>query len=156
MSWEHASRCERSRFCGLRLKLHSSLQRRFGRLGIRRLRCGIRKTLFAGIPLPQGGKDICAAGDLLVLCNRYGLPIAARSLGEFQEASEAPVSIAILAERATPKFDQRTAARKVELKMARRLRCVSVTGRKGHAPSSRLGGGHFELNDWQAISVRQH
>src|SRR5436853_1874686 len=79
----------------------------------------------------------------LVLCNRYGLPIAARSLGEFQEASEAPVSIAILAERATPKFDQRTAARRVELKMSRRLRCVSVTGRKGHAPSSRLGGGPF-------------
>ncbi len=78
-----------------------------------------------------------------MLCNRYGLPIAARSLGEFQEASEAPVSIAILAERATPKFDQRTAARRVELKMSRRLRCVSVTGRKGHAPSSRLDGGPF-------------
>src|SRR5947209_19480423 len=93
--------------------------------------------------LPQGGKDICAAGDLLVLCNRYGLPIAARSVGEFQEASEAPVFIAILAERATPKFDQRTAARRVELKMARRLRCVSVTARKGHAPSSRLGGGPY-------------
>ena len=82
----------------------------------------------------------CAA---LVLCNRYGLPIAARSLGEFQEASEAPVSIAILAERATRKFTQRTAARRVELKMSRRLRCVSVTRRKGHAPSSRLGGGPF-------------
>src|SRR5438552_4266125 len=69
------------------------------------------------MPLPpQGGKDICAAGDILVLCNWYGLPIAARSLGEFQEASEAPVSVAILAERATPKFAQRTAARRVELK----------------------------------------
>src|SRR5437588_13114870 len=79
----------------------------------------------------------------LVLCNWYGLPIAARSLGEFQEASEAPVSVAILAERATPKFAQRTAARRVDLKMARRLRCVSITGRKGHAPSSRLGGGPF-------------
>src|SRR5262249_55234790 len=79
----------------------------------------------------------------LVLCNRYGLAIAARSLGEFQEASEAPVSIAILAERATPKFAQRTAARRVELKMARRLRCVSVTGPKGHALWSRLGGGAF-------------
>ena len=32
---------------------------------IRRLRCGIRKALFAGIPLPRGGKDICAVGDLL-------------------------------------------------------------------------------------------
>jgi len=64
-------------------------------------------------------------------------------LGEFQEASEAPVFIAILAERSTPKFDQRTAARRVELKMARRLRCVSVTGRKGHDISSRLGGGPF-------------
>ena len=48
-----------------------------------------------------------------MLCNWYGLPIAAWSLVEFQEASEAPVSIAILAERATPKFDQRTAARRV-------------------------------------------
>ena len=81
--------------------------------------------------------------SILVLCNWYGLPIAARSLGEFQEASEAPVSVAILAERATPKFAQRTAARRVELKTARRLRCVSITGRKGHAPSSRLGGGPF-------------
>ena len=82
-------------------------------------------------------------GRRLVLGNRYGLPIAARSFGEFQETSEAPVCVAILGERATPKFDQRTAARRVELKMARRLRCVSVTGRRGHAPSSRLGGGPF-------------
>src|SRR5437868_14817639 len=81
--------------------------------------------------------------SILVLCNWYGLPIASRSLGEFQEASEAPVSIAILAERATPKFDQRTAARRVESKIARHLRCVSITGRKGHALSSRLGGGPF-------------
>ena len=34
-----------------------------------------------------------------MLCNRYGLPIAVRSLGEVQEASEALVSVAILAER---------------------------------------------------------
>ena len=78
-----------------------------------------------------------------MLCNRYGLPIAARSLGEFQEASEAPVSVAILAEGVTRKFAQRTAARRVELKMARRLRCVSVAGREEHALSSRLGGGPF-------------
>jgi hypothetical protein len=69
----------------------------------------------------------------LVLYNRYGLPIAARSLGEFQEASDAPVSVAIPAERATRKFAQRTAARRVELKTARRLRCISLTGRKEHA-----------------------
>jgi len=81
--------------------------------------------------------------SILVLCNWYGLPIAATSLGEFQEASEVPVFFAILAERATRKFAQRTAARRVELKTARRLRCVSVTGRKGHAPSPRLGGGPF-------------
>ena len=80
---------------------------------------------------------------LLVLCNRYDLPIAARSLGEFQEASEAPVSAAIPAEGATRKFAQRTAARRVELKMARRQRCSSFTCRKGHAHFSRLGGGPF-------------
>ncbi len=91
-----------------------------------------------------------------MLCNRYGLPIAARSLGEFQEASEAPVSIAILAERPTPKFDQRTAARRVELKMAGA--CVASRSQvvKDMLPRRALGAGHFELNDWQAISVTQH
>ena len=79
----------------------------------------------------------------LALCNRYGLPMAARSLGEGQETSEAPVSSAILAKRVTLTFAQRTAARRVELKMVRHLRCVSVTGRKGHASSSRLGGRPF-------------
>ena len=48
-----------------------------------------------------------------MLCNRYGLAIAARSLGEFQGASEALVSVVILAERATWEFAQRTAARAV-------------------------------------------
>ncbi len=96
----------------------------------------------------------------LLLCNRYALPIAARSLGELQGGSETPVSIAIQAEQATRKFAQRTAARRVELKMSRRLRCLSVTGNaspvrtpdglvlrrartKGHAHSARLGGGTF-------------
>jgi len=69
--------------------------------------------------------------------------MAARSLGEFQEASEAPVSAPLQVERATRKFAERTAARRVELKMAWRLRCFSVTGRKGYAPSSRLGGRPF-------------
>jgi len=71
------------------------------------------------------------------------LPIAAKSFGEIQEASEARVSFAILAEEATWKFAQKIAARRVKLKMTRRLCCASVTGREGHAPSSRLGGGPF-------------
>ena len=86
----------------------------------------------------------------LVLCNRYGFPIAARSLCEFEEASEVlPRKRSGLAERATRKFGQRTSARRVELKMACRLRCVSLTGyasparTKAHAPSTRLGGGPF-------------
>src|SRR5262249_42899072 len=80
----------------------------------------------------------------LVLCTRYGLIMAARSLGEFQGGSEAlPRKHSGLVERAPRKFAQRTGAGRVELKMARRLLCVSVTGRKGHAPSSRLGSGPF-------------
>jgi len=71
------------------------------------------------------------------------LPIAARTLGKFEGASEAPVSVVILAERATRKFAKKTAAGRVELKMVRRLRSSSVIGPKGHAPSSRLGGGPF-------------
>src|SRR5436305_12422128 len=60
-----------------------------------------------------GGKHIAT----LVLCNRYGLPIAARSLGEFQGASEEPETIAILVERATRKFVHRNSVRRVELRM---------------------------------------
>src|SRR5881394_2983852 len=64
-----------------------------------------------------GGFTIDRNSHALVLCNRYGLPIAARSLGEFQEASKAlPRKRSGLAERVTPKFAQRTAARRVELK----------------------------------------
>src|SRR6266550_5078400 len=92
---------------------------------------------------PDAQFVIASLGHGLVLCNRYGLPIAARSVGEFQGASEAPVSFVILAERATRKFVQRTAARRVEFKMARRLRCISLTGRKDMLASSRLGGGPF-------------
>jgi len=90
----------------------------------------------------RGGSNKNLVG-MLVLRNRYGLPIAARTLGEFQRASEAPVSVVILAEQATRKFAKRTVARRVELKMVRRLRCSSVIGPKGHAPSSRLRGGPF-------------
>jgi hypothetical protein len=64
-------------------------------------------------------------------------------LREFQGVSEAPVSIAILAERETQKFAQKAAARRIELKMARRLRCISVTGHKRHASSLRLGDRPF-------------
>ena len=66
-----------------------------------------------------------------MLCNRYGFTIATRSLGEFGGATEAPASPAMLAEGATRKFAQGTAARRVELKMDRRRRCFSVAGRKG-------------------------
>jgi hypothetical protein len=51
--------------------------------------------------------------------------MAVRSLSEFQGASEAPVSIVILVERATRKFAQKTAARRVELKWA----CACVASR---------------------------
>jgi len=54
-----------------------------------------------------------------------------KSTGEFQGASEAPAPKAFGAvhERATQKAAQRTTARRVELKMVRRLRCPSITGR---------------------------
>jgi hypothetical protein len=42
-----------------------TLERRFGRLRIRRLRCGIRKTFFAGIPFPRKKKTSAQQGDLL-------------------------------------------------------------------------------------------
>lgn len=68
---------------------------------------------------------------------------AAWGLGAGQGASEAPVSVRIPVERATLAGTQKTAARRVALKTARRLRCSSVAMRNGIAPSSRLGGGLF-------------
>ena len=64
---------------------------------------------------------------------------AAWGLGAGQGASEAPVSVRILVERATPAGTQKTAARRVALKTARRLRCSSVAVRNGIAPWRREG-----------------
>src|SRR5246127_1977577 len=53
------------------------------------------------------------------------------------------ISESIREERATRKNSQLAAARRVALKMGRRLRCSSVTYRLRYAPSSRLAGGPF-------------
>ena len=71
------------------------------------------------------------------------LGFAAGQLAVFQGASEAPISELIRAERATRKNSQLAAARRVALKMGRRLRCSSVTYRFRYAPSSRLADGPF-------------
>jgi len=68
---------------------------------------------------------------------------AGGNFGVFQGASEAAVSVAILSERATQKNTKIPPARRVAMKMARRLRCSSVTICNDIAPSSRLGGGPF-------------
>src|SRR5580704_2951397 len=73
----------------------------------------------------------------------YNGDVAAGQLAVFQGASEAPISGSIRAERATRKNSQPAAARRVALKMGRRLRCSSVTYRLRYAPSSRLAGGPF-------------
>src|SRR6516225_6218570 len=73
----------------------------------------------------------------------YSGDSAAGQLAVFQGASEAPISELIRAERATRKNSQLAAARRVALKMGRRLRCSSVTYRFRYAPSSRLAGGPF-------------
>ena len=81
---------------------------------------------------------------------------AAWGLGAGQGASEAPVSVRILVERATLAGTQKTAARRVALKTARRLRCSSVAMRNGIAPSSRLAAGCFERNACHVISGTAH
>jgi hypothetical protein len=94
--------------------------------------------------------------ELPVLCNRYGFTIAVRSLGEFQGASEAPVSAAILAEGATRKFAQRTAARRVVLKMPGAGVASRSQVAKDMLPRHALAAGHFEFNDYKGIPVTQH
>src|SRR6202140_5087744 len=83
----------------------------------------------------------------------YNGDVAAGQLAVFQGASEAPISGSIRAERATRKNSQLAAARRVALKMGRRLRCSSVAYRFRYAPSSAspartpLPTAHFERND---------
>src|SRR6185312_10271743 len=90
-----------------------------------------------------GASDFHKWHDKLVhrLLNPFGF--AAGQLAVFQGASEAPISESIRVERATRKNSQPAAARRVALKMGRRLRCSSVTYRFRYAPSSRLAGGPF-------------
>ena len=75
--------------------------------------------------------------------------VAAGQLAVFQGgpsrtgSNEVPISGFIRVERATRKNSQLAAARRVALKMGRRLRCSSVTYRFRYAPSSRLADGPF-------------
>jgi hypothetical protein len=89
--------------------------------------------------------DSASALAALRLVHRlaYNGDVAAGQLAVFQGASEAPISGFIRVERATRKNSQLAAARRVALKMGRRLRCSSVTYRFRYAPSSRLAGGPF-------------
>ena len=73
----------------------------------------------------------------------YNADVAAGQLAVFQGASDVPISGSIRVERATRKNSQLAAARRVALKMGRRLRCSSVTYRFRYAPSSRLADGPF-------------
>jgi hypothetical protein len=66
---------------------------------------------------------------MLVCRLAYNGDVAAGQLAVFQGASEAPISGSIRVERATRKNSQLAAARRVALKMGRRLRCSSVTSR---------------------------
>jgi hypothetical protein len=65
------------------------------------------------------------------------MAFAVGQLAVFQGASEAPISEFIRVERATRKNSQLATARRVAMKMGRRLRCSSVTYQSRYAPSSR-------------------
>jgi NAD(P)-dependent dehydrogenase (short-subunit alcohol dehydrogenase family) len=104
----------------------------------------------ADISVPEDCYHLVAAalerfGSVNGLVHRlaYSRDVAAGQLAVFQGASEAPISRSIRVERATRKNSQMAAARRVALKMGRRLRCSSVTYRFRYAPSSRLAGGPF-------------
>ena len=87
---------------------------------------------------------------------------AAGQLAVFQGASETPISGFIRAEGATRKTSQLAAARRVALKMGRRLRCSSVTYRFRYAPSTTspartaLPAAHFERNDVTILCETVH
>src|SRR6266436_974997 len=70
--------------------------------------------------------SICRLG-ILVSCLLNTFAIAGENFDVFQDAREVAVSVAILSERATRKNAKGPPARRVAMKMARRLRCSSVT-----------------------------
>src|SRR5258707_13816440 len=92
---------------------------------------------------PDARERIPTAPQPLVHRLEYNGDVAAGQLAVFQGASEAPISGFIRVKRATRKNSQLAAARRVALKMGRRLRCSSVTYRFRYAPSSRLAAGPF-------------
>src|SRR5215469_309917 len=98
----------------------------------------------------------------------YNGDVAAGQLAVFQGGpsrtggNEAPISGFIRVERATQKNSQLAAARRVALKMGRRLRCSSVTYRFRYAPSTAspartaLPTAHFDRNERHVISGTGH
>jgi len=71
------------------------------------------------------------------------MAFAGEQLAVFQGASEVPISEFIRVERATRKNSKLAKARRVAMKMGRRLRCSSVTYQSRYAPSSRLADSPF-------------
>jgi len=92
----------------------------------------------------------------------YNGDVAAGQLAVFQGASEAPISEFIRVERATQKNGQPAAARRVALKMGRRLRCSSVRIDSDMRPPSAspartaLPAAHFERNEVTIICETVH
>jgi hypothetical protein len=97
----------------------------------------------------------------------YNGDVAAGQLAVFQGGpsrigTKAPISGFIRVERATRKNSQLAAARRVAMKMGRRLRCSSVTYRFRYAPSTAspartaLPTAHFERNDITIICETIH
>jgi hypothetical protein len=70
--------------------------------------------------------SICRLG-ILVSCLLNTFAFAGENFDVFQDAREVAVSVAILSERATRKNAKGLPARRVAMKMARRLRFSSVT-----------------------------
>src|SRR5580692_2145534 len=66
-----------------------------------------------------------------------------RSVDCFSRRERSAHIFVVRVERATRKNSQLAPARRVAMKMGRRLRCSSVTYRFRYAPSSRLAGGPF-------------
>jgi len=88
------------------------------------------------------------------------MAFAVGQLAVFQGASEAPISEFIRVERATRKNSQLATARRVAMKMGRRLRCSSVTYQSRYAPSLRPAAAgptaHFDRNESHVVYGTGH
>jgi hypothetical protein len=118
---------------------------------------GIMGGFVADPELSSTNVSVSSEADVASVPSLKSLEFRRRSVGCFSRRERSAHICVIRVERATRKNSQLAAARRVALKMGRRLRCSSVTYRSDMRPltaspaRTALPAAHFERNETQGI-----